>query len=73
MGVWRRFYLDWSVVVRFSFPDKEMLKLTCCVVVSSSGPSMTTFLFIAVAVQIMVTGAYILYKKRRGGAPKKYL
>jgi mannose-binding lectin 1 len=43
------------------------------VVVSSSGPSMTTFLFIAVAVQIMVTGAYIVYKKRRGGAPKKYL
>ncbi|KNG48107.1 concanavalin A-like lectin/glucanase [Stemphylium lycopersici] len=42
-------------------------------VVTTSGPSMTTFLFIAVAVQIMVTGAYILYKKRRGGAPKKYL
>jgi LPXTG-motif cell wall-anchored protein len=43
------------------------------IVVSSTGPSMTTFLFIAVAVQIMVTGAYLVYKKRRGGAPKKYL
>ncbi|KAI8938650.1 hypothetical protein NX059_004520 [Plenodomus lindquistii] len=42
-------------------------------VVKSHGPSMTTFLFIAIAVQIMVTGAYIVYKKRRGGAPKKYL
>jgi mannose-binding lectin 1 len=42
-------------------------------VVSSHGPSMTTFLFIAVAVQIMVTGAYLVYKKRRNGAPKKYL
>jgi mannose-binding lectin 1 len=34
---------------------------------------MTTFFFIAVAVQIMIVGAYIVYKKRRGGAPKKYL
>ncbi|KAF1838396.1 concanavalin A-like lectin/glucanase [Decorospora gaudefroyi] len=42
-------------------------------VVSSHGPSMTTFFFIAVAVQIMITGAYIVYKKRKGGAPKKYL
>jgi len=42
-------------------------------VVTKSGPSMTTFLFIAVAVQIMIVGAYIVYKKRRGGAPKKYL
>lgn len=35
--------------------------------------SMTTFLFIAVAVQVMVVGAYMVYKKRRNGAPKKYL
>jgi mannose-binding lectin 1 len=42
-------------------------------VVSSHGPSWITFLCIAVAVQIMVTGAYILYKKRRNGAPKKFL
>lgn len=42
-------------------------------VVKGHGPSMTAFLFIAVAVQIMITGAYIVYKKRRGGAPKKYL
>lgn len=34
---------------------------------------MTTFLFLAVAVQIMVVGAYALYKKRRDSAPKKYL
>ncbi|KAI4939061.1 uncharacterized protein J4E92_000343 [Alternaria infectoria] len=42
-------------------------------VVGSHGPSLMTFFFIAVAVQIMITGAYIVYKKRRGGAPKKYL
>ncbi|EDU44536.1 lectin family integral membrane protein [Pyrenophora tritici-repentis] len=42
-------------------------------VVKTHGPNMTTFIFIAVAVQIMVTGAYLVYKKRRGGAPKKYL
>jgi mannose-binding lectin 1 len=42
-------------------------------VVGSHKPSMTSFLFVAVAVQIMVTGAYIVYKKRRNSAPKKYL
>ncbi|KAF1937861.1 concanavalin A-like lectin/glucanase [Clathrospora elynae] len=49
------------------------LPLALGAVVSSHGPSMTTFLFIAIAVQIMITGAYIVYKKRRNGAPKKYL
>jgi mannose-binding lectin 1 len=34
---------------------------------------MTTYLFIAVAVQVMVVGAYMVYKSRRKGAPKKYL
>jgi mannose-binding lectin 1 len=42
-------------------------------VYGSHKPSMTSFLFVAVAVQIMVTGAYLVYKKRRNGAPKKYL
>ncbi|EFQ94923.1 hypothetical protein PTT_07250 [Pyrenophora teres f. teres 0-1] len=42
-------------------------------VVKTHGPNMMTFIFIAVAVQIMITGAYLVYKKRRGGAPKKYL
>jgi mannose-binding lectin 1 len=42
-------------------------------VYGSHKPSMTSFLFIAVAVQIMITGAYLVYKKRRNGAPKKYL
>lgn len=42
-------------------------------VITHHGPSMTTFLFMAVAVQLTITGAYILYKKRRENAPKKYL
>ena len=50
-----------------------MLTILCALVVKTHGPNMTTFIFIAVAVQIMVTGAYLVYKKRRGGAPKKYL
>lgn len=43
------------------------------VVVGKHGPSLTSFLFVAVAVQIMVTGVYLVYKKRRNGQPKKYL
>ncbi|ORY07551.1 concanavalin A-like lectin/glucanase domain-containing protein [Clohesyomyces aquaticus] len=42
-------------------------------IVGSQKPSIMTFLFIAVAVQVMVVGAYMVYKKRRHGAPKKYL
>lgn len=42
-------------------------------IVGSHKHSMTTFLFIAVAVQVMVVGAYMAYKKRRNSAPKKYL
>ncbi|KAH7356293.1 concanavalin A-like lectin/glucanase domain-containing protein [Pyrenochaeta sp. MPI-SDFR-AT-0127] len=49
------------------------LPLAMGAVVGSHKPSLISFLFIAIAVQIMVTGAYIVYKKRRNGAPKKYL
>lgn len=42
-------------------------------VVKEHGLSWVSLLAVAVAVQIMVVGAYVMYKKRRGGAPKKYL
>jgi mannose-binding lectin 1 len=41
--------------------------------VDKGKPSMVTFFFVVVAVQVMVLGAYQLYKKRRNSAPKKYL
>jgi mannose-binding lectin 1 len=34
---------------------------------------MGMYLAVVVAVQIMIAGAYIVYKKRRASAPKKYL
>jgi len=42
-------------------------------IVKGHGPRWSVFLAVAVAVQIMVVGAYVVWKKRRGGAPKKYL
>ena len=42
-------------------------------VVSQHGLGWMSLLAIAFAVQVMVVGAYLVYKKRRGGAPKKYL
>ncbi|KAF3007549.1 hypothetical protein E8E13_006666 [Curvularia kusanoi] len=42
-------------------------------VVAKHGLSWMSLLAIAFAVQVMVVGAYLVYKKRRGGAPKKYL
>ena len=42
-------------------------------VVTSSAPKMGMYLAVVVAVQIMIAGAYIVYKKRRASAPKKYL
>ncbi|KAF2747161.1 concanavalin A-like lectin/glucanase [Sporormia fimetaria CBS 119925] len=49
------------------------LPLAVANMVSKTGPSLSTYLFIAVAVQIMVVGAYMVYKARRKSAPKKYL
>jgi mannose-binding lectin 1 len=34
---------------------------------------MGMYIAVVVAVQIMIAGAYIVYKKRRASAPKKYL
>ena len=42
-------------------------------VVKQHGLSWMSLLAIAFAVQVMVVGAYMVYKKRRNGAPKKYL
>lgn len=42
-------------------------------VVTSSAPKMGKYIAVVVAVQIMLAGAYIVYKKRRANAPKKYL
>lgn len=42
-------------------------------VVKEHGLSWVGLLVVVVAVQSMVVGAYVVYKKRRGGAPKKYL
>ncbi len=47
--------------------------LTFCLVISASAPRMGMFLFVVIAVQIMMAGAYIIYKKRRNSMPKKYL
>jgi len=47
--------------------------LTMYTVISASAPRMGMFLFVVIAVQIMMAGAYIVYKKRRNSMPKKYL
>lgn len=55
-----------------SLPFRSYL-LTAISVVTGSAPRMGTFVFIVIAVQVMLLGAYILYRKRRDSAPKKYL
>lgn len=42
-------------------------------VISASAPKMGMFVAIIVAVQIMLAGVYIVYKRRRNSMPKKYL
>ncbi|GAB7360834.1 hypothetical protein MBLNU230_g0820t1 [Neophaeotheca triangularis] len=42
-------------------------------IVTASAPRMGMMIFIFVGVQVMLAGAYIVYKRRRAGAPKKYL
>lgn len=41
--------------------------------ITTSAPKMGKFVFVVVAFQVMLVGAYIVYKKRRDNAPKKYL
>ncbi|RMY97180.1 hypothetical protein D0864_04892 [Hortaea werneckii] len=41
--------------------------------ISASAPKMGMFVAIIVAVQIMLAGVYIIYKRRRNSMPKKYL
>ncbi|TKA30483.1 hypothetical protein B0A50_02711 [Salinomyces thailandicus] len=41
--------------------------------ISASAPKMGMFVFIIVAVQVMLAGVYIIYKRRRNSMPKKYL
>ncbi|QIW98926.1 hypothetical protein AMS68_004444 [Peltaster fructicola] len=42
-------------------------------IVTASAPRMGLFLFAVIAVQVVLAGAYVLYKRRRANAPKKYL
>ncbi|KAM0705345.1 hypothetical protein Q7P35_008135 [Cladosporium inversicolor] len=51
----------------------DHLPATLGAIVTSSAPRMGKYIAIVVAVQIMLAGAYIVYKKRRANAPKKYL
>lgn len=37
------------------------------------GPRLGMFAAVVVAVQVMMAGAYIIYKRRRNSMPKKYL
>ncbi|KAK4548866.1 hypothetical protein LTR36_008639 [Oleoguttula mirabilis] len=51
----------------------EHLPATLSQMISASTPRMGMFVFIVVAVQIMLAGAFVVYKRRRNGMPKKYL
>ncbi|KAK4970471.1 hypothetical protein LTR66_011572 [Elasticomyces elasticus] len=42
-------------------------------IVSTSRPKMGLFVFVVIAFQVLLVGAYIVYKRRRASAPKKYL
>ncbi|KAK5137162.1 hypothetical protein LTR08_000667 [Meristemomyces frigidus] len=51
----------------------EHLPDTVARLISASAPRMGVFVGIVVAVQILLAGAFIVYKRRRNGMPKKYL
>lgn len=47
--------------------------LICDSVVLSSAPRMGMFIFLVVAFQMVLAGAYVWYKRRRANMPKKFL
>lgn len=61
--------------LRFLFPSRRWTRVLILrsTVISASAPRMGIFVFVVVAVQIMMAGAYIIYKRRRNSMPKKYL
>lgn len=42
-------------------------------VVTASTPRMGFFIFAIIAFQLLLVGAYIVYKRRRANMPKKFL
>ena len=61
---------------RKSNPRRSFCCLTdgmAIVVINASKPRMGMFIFVVLAMQIMLAGAYIVYKRRRASMPKKYL
>lgn len=41
--------------------------------VTRHAPKMWTFVFLVIIVQVLMFGGYLVYKRRRDSAPKKYL
>ena len=56
-----------------SVANKYMELINTRIVVSTSAPRMGFFLFVVVGLQVLLAGAYIMYKRRRANGPKKYL
>ncbi len=50
-----------------------MLTELCHLVIRASAPRMGMFVFVVLAFQVMLVGAYVVYKRRRDRMPKKYL
>ncbi|KAL2864473.1 putative lectin family integral membrane protein [Aspergillus lucknowensis] len=51
----------------------ENIKDNLLSVITASTPRMGFFIFVIVAVQILLAGSYIVYKRRRANMPKKFL
>ncbi|MCJ1362540.1 hypothetical protein MMC16_001644 [Acarospora aff. strigata] len=43
------------------------------IVVSTTKPRMGFFIFVVIVFQLLLAGSYVVYKRRRANAPKKYL
>ncbi|KAK1066787.1 hypothetical protein LTR33_011507 [Friedmanniomyces endolithicus] len=51
----------------------EHLPDTVAMLIRASAPRMGMFVFVVLAFQVMLVGAYVVYKRRRDRMPKKYL
>lgn len=44
-----------------------------CIVITATTPRMGLFICVVIAFQLFLAGAYVYYKRRRNGMPKKFL
>ena len=65
-------HMSESMFSQFSYWIRNT-PLTSIIVMTTKSPRIGFLLFIVISFQLLLAGSYVVYKRRRANAPKKYL